>query len=114
MTNQPNLTEQEIVTELQKSNKDLRNKLQVAEQDLLDIAKYSDSVTISHLLDLQHFLQVLTLTDDLDIIHTVIETMHDILDEMSLDCQLIAEQGFDELKERQKQHTTKRGGRIPA
>lgn len=107
MNNQTNLTETAIITELQASNKELRSKLQVAYQDLLDVAKHNDSVTTLQISDLRNFLQVLTTTTDSSIKQTVINTMHSILDEMQHDSRLIIEHGFDELKERQKQFTNK-------
>lgn len=111
MNNQTNLTDTAVITELQASNRELRSKLQIVYQDLLDVSKHSDSVTMHRLNDLRHFLQVLESADDSGVKFTVINAMRDILDEMQTDSQLIVEQGFDELNERQKQFTNKLAGR---
>lgn len=71
MNNQTNLTDTAVITELQASNRELRSKLQVVYQDLLNVSKHSDSVTMHRLNDLRHFLQVLESAADSGVKFTV-------------------------------------------
>lgn len=88
-----NLTETDVITELQKSNKELRDQLQ-------KIEFYLDGITAIRIYDLRNLLRILP-TVRRDKAHcSILNAMHTILDELYYDVKLIIEDGMDELNER--------------
>lgn len=101
MTNQQTkMTDTATVSELQESNKKLRDKIQQLEDDYLSIARTLDDITTIQLSDIRNLLKLLPSITKGEQRATVLNALHAILDELENDVQLIIQDGIDELNER--------------
>lgn len=99
------LTDTEVIAELRKSNKQLREQLQLAEQDKETVSNFFERVTYERLEDMRDLLNVLpNVRKDNS---ALLRALHSILDETIADVQLLCGQCFDALKDNLKEQTDK-------
>ena len=108
------LTDTAVVTDLQASNKKLREQLQQRANDDEHVMRFIDDILLPRLDDLRNLLTILPSVKDSNIHASVVSSMHTILDEVGTDVELIYQNGIDELQERYNSDFDKllRGGEI--
>lgn len=108
-----NLTDTAVVTELQESNKKLREQLQQRADDDLTIMRFIDDIMLPRLNDVRNLLNILPSLKG-ETHATVAGAMHTVLDELETDVELLYQNGIDELQERYNSDFDKllRGGEI--
>ena len=109
-----NLTDTAVVTELQVSNKKLREKLRQRDVDDGFVRRSIDDILLVRLDDLRNLLTIIPSLKNCNVQASVVNAMHTVLDEIEEDIGLIYENNIDELIVRYHDDKDKllRGGEV--
>lgn len=92
-----NLTDTAVVTELQASNKKLREKLRQRDKDDEYVMRFIDDILLVRLDDLRNLLTIIPSIKDGNVQASVVSAMHTVLDDIVTDVELIYQNGIDEI-----------------